>query len=148
LSHVTDVACLSESEVMVHASLTGPVTISRVLQLFFVLFLLFRSSVVGVTCPLVSKLHFVWLISWICLYNSFSFSLSLFLLFFSQFGLWHMFWFSNVVIITFIFFASVALISSFKVVILALGALPASFWEGEKWFSSLWWDLFFSIFLF
>jgi hypothetical protein len=42
------------------------------------------------------------------------------------------FWLSFVVFIRLIFLASVAVFSSFEVVVLALRALPSSFWEVEE----------------
>jgi len=41
-------------------------------------------------------------------------------------------WLSFVIFIRLIFFASVAIISSFEVVVLAFRALPSTFWEVEE----------------
>jgi hypothetical protein len=53
-------------------------------------------------------------------------------LFLGEFGLAHVLWFSFVIFIRLIFFASVAIISSFEVVVLAFRALPSTFWEVEE----------------
>ena len=50
----------------------------------------------------------------------------------SKFSLTHVLWLSFVVFIRLVLFASVAVFSSFEVVILTLRALPSSFWEVEE----------------
>lgn len=49
-----------------------------------------------------------------------------------EFGLAHVLWLSVVVFIRLIFLASVAVFSSFEVVVLAFRALPSTFWEVEE----------------
>jgi hypothetical protein len=53
-------------------------------------------------------------------------------LFLGEFGLAHVLWLSFVIFIRLIFLASVAIISSFEIVILAFRALPSTFWEVEE----------------
>ena len=43
-----------------------------------------------------------------------------------------MLWLSFIIFIRLVFLASVAIVSSFEVVVLALGALPSTFWEVEE----------------
>ena len=149
LSHITDVACLSESEVMVHAPLASPITIPSTLRwlihLCFLLFLLLWSSVVGVAGPFVCKLHFGKSVGWFWFISCFSVSLGLFLLFLGQFSLRHMFWLTNVILIILVFLASVALVSAFEIVVLAFWALPTTFWEGKESFSFLAARIFFGL---
>jgi len=56
-----------------------------------------------------------------------------------------MFWLSNVILIIFFFFASVAIISAFEVVILAFRALPSSFWKSKETFTFLRGRIFFGL---
>lgn len=53
-------------------------------------------------------------------------------MFLGEFGLAHVLWLSFVIFIRLIFLASVAIISSFEIVILAFRALPSTFWEVEE----------------
>jgi hypothetical protein len=55
-----------------------------------------------------------------------------FLLLLGELGLAHMLWLSFIIVIRLVFLASVAIISSFEVVVLALRALPSTFWEVEE----------------
>ena len=50
-------------------------------------------------------------------------------MFLGEFGLAHVLWLSFVVFISLIFLASVAIIPSFEVVVLAFRAFPSSIWE-------------------
>lgn len=53
-------------------------------------------------------------------------------MFLGEFGLAHVLWLSFVVFISLIFLASVAIIPSFEVIVLAFRALPSTFWEVEE----------------
>jgi|TARA_B110001450_G_C17621217_1_gene481317 hypothetical protein len=55
-----------------------------------------------------------------------------FLLLLGKLGLAHMLWLSFIIFIRLVFLASIAIVSSFEVVVLALRALPSTFWEVEE----------------
>ena len=162
LTHIADVAGSSESEIMVVASLASPTITWRFLLDFPILWTL----IVWRSCPLVSKsicvfathivgdyefINFFLNWNWSIHVSSFS-SISLL----CKFGRWHVLWLSFGVFIVLFFLASVAFVSAFEVVILALGAFPTSFREVEV-FSSFWplvclfvsdllsWDEFFNL---
>lgn len=125
IAHVADV---SEGEVVVEASLASPVTDSLLNFLGRS-----RGGFGGTAWFLLA-----WLIG-INIALSFHFLQETLLFSLGSLSWWHsqMLWHTFAVIIGLSFLASVALLSAFKVVVLALAALPSTIWELEVAFSSL-----------
>lgn len=146
LAHITDVTGSSEPKVIVVASLARP-TITFGILLSYVCLLLWV-SIIWRSGPFISKSLVIFTTSifrrcvrffkiflnrgWVIFIRSFGCSLDFLL----KFGLCHVFWFSIAVFVILIFLASVALLSTFEVVILALWTFPTTLWEVET--SSFW----------
>lgn len=116
VGEVAHVAYFAETEVVVEASLAGPVS-NSLLVVVAVSLVLVDSVILAVLvghCSFVTRLFL----------GSFEFSVL-------ALNSRHMLWLSFIVIIRLVFLASEASLSTFEVVVLALAAFPSTIWEFE-----------------